>query len=111
MYFTSNAVGANHIWRQRFPDGKPEQITSGPTEEEGIAMAPDGRSFVTAVSLQSASLWLHDASGDRQISARRQRRDPKFTPDGSKLLYRIVKAAPNDFGSRTEIREKCGWPT
>jgi hypothetical protein len=41
MYFTSNAVDTNHIWRQRFPDGKPEQITAGPTEEEGIAMAPD----------------------------------------------------------------------
>ena len=31
-------------------------------------MAPDGRSFVTAVSLQGASLWIHDSSGDRQIS-------------------------------------------
>jgi hypothetical protein len=61
-------VGANHIWRQRFPDGNPEQITAGPTEEEGIAMAPDGRSFVTAVSLQGTSLWLHEPGGDRQIS-------------------------------------------
>ena len=42
----------NHIWRQRFPDGKPEQITFGPTAEQGIAMAPDGRSFVTAVAMQ-----------------------------------------------------------
>ena len=65
MYLTSNAGGANHIWRQRFPDGQPEQITSGPTEEEGIAMAPDGRSFVTAVALQSSSLGftMHAASG------------------------------------------------
>jgi len=31
-------------------------------------MAPDGRSFVTAVSLQGASLWLHTASRERQIS-------------------------------------------
>ena len=45
MYFSSDAGGIFHIWRQRFPDGQPEQITSGPTEEEGIAMAPDGRSF------------------------------------------------------------------
>jgi hypothetical protein len=43
MYFTANPGGVNHIWRQRFPDGQPEQITSGPTEEEGMAMAPDGR--------------------------------------------------------------------
>ena len=68
MYFTSNAGGTYHIWRQRFPDGQPEQITSGPTEEEGIAMAPDGRSFVTAVAVQNVSAWLHDRNGERQIS-------------------------------------------
>jgi len=97
MYFTSNAVGANHIWRQRFPDGKPEQITAGPTEEEGVAIAPDGRSFVTAVSLQAASLWLHDTSGDRQISLEGNAATPTFTPDGSKLLYRLVREQPNEF--------------
>jgi len=91
MYFTSNAVDANHIWRQRFPDGKPEQITAGPTAEEGIAMAPDGRSFVTAVSVQGASLWLHDSSGDRQISLEGNAANPAFTADGSKLLYRVVR--------------------
>ncbi len=68
MYFTSKAGGLNHIWRQRFPDGQPEQMTSGPTEEEGIAMAPDGRSFVTAVALQNTSVWVHDARGEHQIS-------------------------------------------
>ena len=60
VYLTSKAGGLYHIWRQRFPDGQPEQLTSGPTEEEGIAMAPDGRSFVTAVALQSSSVWIHD---------------------------------------------------
>src|SRR5213594_3946901 len=67
MYFTSNAGGTNHIWRQRFPDGQPEQVTSGPTEEEGIAMAPDGGSFVTAVALKQSSVWVHDPNGERQI--------------------------------------------
>ena len=68
MYFTSDHGGAPHIWRQRFPDGRPEQVTSGPTEEEGIAMAPDGHSFVTAVAVESNSLWVHDAKGERQVS-------------------------------------------
>ena len=45
MYFTSKAGGLNHIWRQRFADGQPQQFTFGITEEEGIAMAPDGRSL------------------------------------------------------------------
>ena len=96
MYLTSNAVGANHIWRQRFPDGRPEQITSGPTEEEGIAMAPDGRSFITAVALQSTSLWVHDAKGERGISLEGNAAEPRFAPDGRKLCYRIVKEAPNE---------------
>ena len=112
MYLTSKAGGLFHIWRQRFPDGQPEQLTSGPTEEEGIAMAPDGRSFVTAVGLQSSSIWLHDARGERQISLLEGNAAyPKFTPDGKKLCYRIVKAVPTVDRNRTEIRAKCGWRT
>ncbi len=105
MYLTSNAVGANHIWRQRFPDGRPEQITSGPTEEEGIAMAPDGRSLITAVALQSASLWIHDARGDRAISVEGNTAEPRFTPDGKKLCYRVVKEAPSDWNCYRDLGE------
>jgi Tol biopolymer transport system component len=105
MYFTSNAVHANHIWRQRFPDGTPEQITAGPTAEEGIAMAPDGRSFVTAVSLQGDSLWLHDSSGDRQISIEGNAAGPAFTADGSKLLYRVVREQPENFAFYRDLGE------
>jgi Tol biopolymer transport system component len=97
MYFTANPGGVNHIWRQRFPDGQTQQITSGPTEEDGIAMAPDGRSFVTAVALQNTSLWVHDAKGERQISLEGNAANPQFRPDGKKLCYLIVKEAPNEF--------------
>jgi eukaryotic-like serine/threonine-protein kinase len=97
MYFTSNAVGGNHIWRQRFPDGQPEQITAGPTAEQGIAVAPDGRSLITAVSLTSTSLRLHDANGDREIVTEGNATEPKFTPDGARLCYRIVKEPPSEY--------------
>ena len=60
-------------------------------------MAPDGRSFVTAVKLQSTSLWIHDANGERQISLEGNGTIPKFTPDGAKLCYLIVKEAPDKF--------------
>jgi Tol biopolymer transport system component len=97
MYFTSDHGGVPHIWRQRFPDGRPEQVTSGPTEEEGIAMAPDGRSFVTAVAVQNNSLWVHDAKGERPISLEGNGYNPRFTPDGKKLCYMTVIKAPNQF--------------
>jgi eukaryotic-like serine/threonine-protein kinase len=65
--------------------------------QPGLAMAPDGRSFVTAVALQNSSLWVHDAKGERQISLEGNGYNPKFTPDGKKLCYLIVKQAPNEF--------------
>jgi serine/threonine protein kinase/Tol biopolymer transport system component len=92
IYLTSNAGGTNHIWRQRFPDGRPEQITSGPTEEEGIAISHDGRSLVTAVALRGASLWIHDEEDERQVSLEGSAVDAKFTADGRKLVYKVVSS-------------------
>jgi Tol biopolymer transport system component len=68
MYFSSDAGSGFHIWRERFPEGSPEQITLGPTEEEGIAMAPDGGWFFTSAGVKQSAIWLHDARVDRQIS-------------------------------------------
>ena len=99
MYLSSSAGGVYHTWRQRFPDGQSEEVTSGPTEEEGVAMAPDGRSFVTAVALKQRSVMLHDSSGDRQISLEGYAYHPKFTPDGKGLCYRILKGAAADAGT------------
>ncbi len=105
IYLTSKSGGLYHIWRQRFPDGQPEQFTSGPTEEEGVAMAPDGRSFVTAVAIESSSLWIHDRRGERQISVLEGNAAyPKFAPDGKRLCYRIVKAVPR-FGTTRDPGE------
>ena len=36
MYFSADTGSGVHIWRQRFPDGTPEQVTFGVTQEEGI---------------------------------------------------------------------------
>src|SRR5215469_1819314 len=68
MYFSSSAGGAFHIWRQRNANGQPEQITSGPSEEEGIAISPDGRSFITAVAQRQSAVWIHEGQGEKQVS-------------------------------------------
>jgi eukaryotic-like serine/threonine-protein kinase len=87
IYVSANGGGKFHIWRQRFPDGQPEQITSGPTEELGIAMAPDGKSLLTSVGVSDSTLWVHDAKGDRQISSEGNAGGSSFSRDGSKLYY------------------------
>jgi serine/threonine protein kinase len=93
MYFTSGASGAFHVWRQRFPSGRPEQLTSGPTEEEGIAMTPDGLSLVTSVGSRQSSVWVHSANTTRQLSVEGFSFDPRITPDGKRLCYRILRGA------------------
>ena len=77
----------SHIWRQRFPDGKPEQITFGPTSQEGITMAADGRSLITSVGSQDHTVWLHDKDGDHQISSEGDASAPTFSPDGRSLYF------------------------
>jgi serine/threonine protein kinase len=103
MFLNTNAGGGFHIWRQRFPAGQPEQFTSGPTEEEGIAMARDGHSLVTSVGLTQGTVWLHDPSGDRQISSEGYAFLPDidynlgrsvFSPDGTKLYYAVKRGTP-----------------
>jgi dipeptidyl aminopeptidase/acylaminoacyl peptidase len=94
MYVSSNAGGAYHIWRQRFSEAAlapPEQITSGPTTEGGIAMDPDGRSFITSVGLAQSSIWIHDSRGERQVSLEGYASEPRFSPDGNRLYYLVTK--------------------
>jgi eukaryotic-like serine/threonine-protein kinase len=85
--------GRSHIWRQRYPDGEPEQVTSGATTEEGIAMAPDGKSFITSVGAYDSSVWVHDENGDRQLTSEGEAYGPKLSDDGSKVYY--LKRYPN----------------
>jgi Tol biopolymer transport system component len=91
MYLNSASGGVYHIWRQRFPEGEPEQITSGPTEEEGIAMAADGRSFITSVGIKQRAVWVHDPGGDRQISLEGYAYAPRFIAEEKRLCYRILE--------------------
>ena len=88
MYFTvDNRSSGSHVWRQRFPDGAPQQLTpSGASEEEGLTIMRDGRSFITSSGTQQAAIWVHDArSGDRQITSEGYSVLPALSPNGKKL--------------------------
>lgn len=101
MYFSSHAGGRFHIWRQRFPDGEPQQVTSGATEEEGMAVAPDGASLITSVGISESTLWVRDTKGERQVSSEGYSELPKFSPDGKKLyclVYRDIASRHSSVG-------------
>jgi Tol biopolymer transport system component len=104
MYFSAEVQGRHHLWRQRFPKGEPEQITSGLTEEEGVAVAPDGRSLITSIGMQQTAVWIHDARGERPISSEGYvpttlqsglfGTRPRFSRDGRVLFY-LRRASPD----------------
>jgi eukaryotic-like serine/threonine-protein kinase len=87
VYVSAKKDGEFHIWRQRFPEGDLEQVTSGPTQEEGIAMAADGKAFITSVGTTDSSIWIHDKKGERQLSSEGNATSPKFSNDGTKLYF------------------------
>jgi serine/threonine protein kinase len=94
MFFSADAGDGFHLWRQRFPDGEAEQITSGPTEEEGLTIAPDGRSLITSVGLRQRAVWIHEATGEeRQISLEGYAYFPLLSADGTRVCYRITRGA------------------
>ena len=99
MYFSVNTGSGYHIWRQKFPDGAPEQVTFGATEEEGIAFAPDGKSFLTSVGTKQTSLWVHDARGERQITAEGYASLPQLSAGGKQLFYLQRSQANRNFVS------------
>lgn len=105
MYFNSAATGgvnhilqngATHLWRQRFPDGAVEQITFGPGEEEGLAVAPDGKALISSVGVRRSSVWMHEASGDRPISSEGAASNPKVSADGKRVYYLLAKNTSAD---------------
>ncbi len=91
MYFGASVGGSSHLWRQKFPDGAPEQITFGPIEEEGIALAPDGRSLVTSVGTRRSAIWIHDAAGERAISSEGYAVAPRLSRDGTRVFYLFAR--------------------
>jgi Tol biopolymer transport system component len=96
MYFSSNAGGAFHVWRQRYPDGTPEQITFGPTEQEGTALTPDGNYLITSMGLQQASISLKDPSGDRQLTSEGFATLPTMLPSGDRMFYLLRTGSRGD---------------
>ena len=102
MYFGVAMAGRQHLWRQRFPDGQPEPITSGSTEEKGVAVAPDGRSLITSIFTQQTSVWFHDSKGDHAVSTEgyASGAPPIFSADGKRLYYLLRHDSPE---SPTEL--------
>jgi Tol biopolymer transport system component/predicted Ser/Thr protein kinase len=100
MYLDVEVDGSTHLWRQRWreraPQGNPEQITFGPTEENGLAVAPDGKSLIASVGVRQSSVWTHDAAGNHAVSLEGSAEAPRLSPDGKRLYYLLRKSSSSN---------------
>jgi len=99
MYFTAWIEGKSHIWRQRLSGGAPEQITFGPTEEDGLAVEADGGALITSVGVQESAIWIQDGSGQRPLSSEGEvasSPSPAFSPDARVLYYLLRRGEGPD---------------
>jgi len=112
IYYNTDASGAFQIWRQRFPSGAPQQITFGPAEAAGIAMAADGKSLLTSIGIEHRSIWLNDGTRERQLTHQGSAALPMwsrgiprrlFSPDGKKLFYLVLQ------GGSSQLRAGEIW--
>jgi Tol biopolymer transport system component len=97
MYFAAGVNNESHLWRQRVPDGVPEQLTSGTSQERGVVVDRDGRSVITAVGAAQSVVWYHDEAGERPVSTEGYAYRPLVSPDGRRVFYLIRREARRSF--------------
>jgi DNA-binding winged helix-turn-helix (wHTH) protein/Tol biopolymer transport system component len=99
MYFIAAVDGASHVWREPFPSGALQQITSGPAVERGLAMSPDGRSLITSLGILEGGAWMHGLDGEHLLSAEGYASQLRFSNDGHFLFY-LLRRASNDVAGK-----------
>jgi serine/threonine protein kinase len=106
VYLNAREGNKFHIWRQRFPNGEPEPVTSDPTSQEGLEVAADGKSLITSVGSEDSTVWLHDKEGDHQISSEGNAVAPSFSGDGNSLYY--LMASGQTPGYELRVKDLTG---
>jgi hypothetical protein len=108
MYFSVEIEGHRHLWRQRFPDGAPEQLTFGPDDHDGVAVFPDG-SLATSIGISQSAIWIKDHEAERAITTsgsaapggtQGMSSRPVFSREGRYLYYLLRREA---FETSTEL--------
>ncbi len=106
MYFSALVAEHSHLWRQRYPNGVPEQITFGPTEEETVVASPDGHSLISSVTLghDQDRIWIHDASGERALTTEGYAHRPWLSDDTRRIYFLAATSSTDASGlSRLDI--------
>jgi eukaryotic-like serine/threonine-protein kinase len=93
MYFSVQMAGHSHLWRQRYPDGVPQQVTFGPADEETVVCAPDGRSLLTSLGREQSAIWMHDANNERLLTTESYAFSPWLSADARRVYFLSARSS------------------
>lgn len=93
MFFSAKIDGHHHLWRQRFPDGRPQQITFGPTDEETVACAGDGRSLLTSLGREQSTIWLHATGSERVLTTESYAFSPWLSSHAERVYFLSARSS------------------
>jgi eukaryotic-like serine/threonine-protein kinase len=94
LFYDSNVSGTSLQYRQRVPNGNPEQLSSGPNDDFYPNLSPDGRE-VAFHSFRSGVRQIFvmplDGGPVQQVTSSRteQKAAPAWSPDGMALTYSL----------------------
>ena len=89
VVYASDRAGEGQLdlWLQRVDGGQPIRLTSDPADDREPSFAPDGRSIVFRSNRGSGGVYVMPALGGDARLVVEGGRGPRFSPDGTRLLY------------------------
>ena len=82
------------IWVQQIGGGEPIRLTNDPADDTEPDFAPDGTHIVFRSDRDGGGIYIVPTTGGEQRRIADDGRRPKYSPDGSKVLYWTGPASP-----------------